>query len=479
MRTALALALPLLASAACLPYDPVERPAPPVDTPQGYTAGGEAGAEPEALARGWWTAFGDPRLTELTARMLSGNFQLHAAWARLEQARAVAELAGAPRWPQAGLSVSAGRQRQRFGAFDPQESNSYSASVPMSYEVDLFARIGAEATAADLDARATRYDVEAAAMTLTAQLAETWFDLADLHLRRELLERQLETNETFLELVQLRFRTGLASALDVYQQQQQVTATRAQLTLIVSREQVLKNQLALLVGAAPQTLRTQTPEALPELPPLPAVGVPIELLQRRPDLRSAQLRVSAADYRVGAAIADWFPRLNLGASVGVAATALSGLFDIDNLLWSIAATITETIFDGGRRAAEIERREGVVYERLAVYGQTFVTAIAEVDNALVLEAQQRANIEELEAQMEIAEATLREARSRYSEGLTDFLNVLTALASLHATELNLLTARRQLVSHRIQLVRALGGSWTERLTPPERLEPRESEEASQ
>lgn len=479
MTRVMASALVALMGVGCLPYDAVERPAPPLDVPAGYAAGGEAGAEPEELRRGWWIAFGDPELTALQARLFANNFQLHAGWARLEQARAVAELAGAPQWPQANLEIAAGRQRQRFGAFPAQEFNTFSASIPVSYEVDLFRRIGAEATAAELDARATRYDVEALAMTLTAQVAEAWYDLADLQARRQLLEQQLETNETFLELAQLRFETGLASALDVYQQQQLVIGARARLTLLVSQEELLQNQIAVLVGSAPQTFQVGAPGELVELPPLPEVGVPLALIQRRPDIRAAQLRVSAADYRVGAAISDWFPKLFLRGSVGVSGQEIAELFDLDNLVWSILGSLTQALLDGGRRANEIERREGVVYERLAIYGQTFVTALAEVDNALAQEAQQRENIRELEQQVEIAEAALREARNRYREGLTDFLNVLTTLNSLHASQLSLLTARRQLISHRIQLVRALGGSWTHQLAPPERLETRESDEGSE
>jgi len=323
--------------------------------------------------------------------------------------------------------------------------------------------------------------VEATALSLTAQLVEAWYDLALLAERRELLEEQLETNETFLELVQLRFQTGLASALDVYQQQQQVEATRARIVILEQQAATAENRIAVLLGVPPQTFEVQPPRDLPALDPLPEGGVPLVLMQQRPDLRSAQLRVSAADYRVGAAVADWFPRLSLRGSFGVNGDTPSALIptSLDELLYSIAATISQTIIDGGRRSAEIERREGVVYERLANYGQTFITALSEVDNALAVEEVQRENIEVLERQVEIADNTLREARNRYREGLSDFLNVLTALSSLHQSQLTLLDARRQLISQRVQLVRSLGGSWTRELVPPERLEPVESEESDE
>ncbi len=475
MRAPAILALVPALGAGCLPYDPVERAAPPVDLPAAYRgSGGEETAHDQRARRdGWWEDFADPELSQLESAVLSGNLELRAAWARLAQAQALAEAAGAPQWPTVGLNVSASRQRQRFGAFDPQEFNAYQASLPVSYELDLFQRIGATATAAELDARAARDDVEALAMTLSATVAESWFQLLEVRQRRALLEEQLALNETFLELVELRFREGLASAVDVHQQRTQVAATRGQLELALAQRSVAENQVAILTGIAPaegqlDPARLDLPETLP---PIPAVGVPADLLLDRPDVRAARLRVSAADYRVGAAIADWFPRITLSGSLGLNSTSIAELFD--TLLWSFVASLSQRIFDGGQRSAEIRRNEAVVAERLEVFGQTLLNATAEVDNALVQERQQERFLTELERQVEATENTLREARERYAQGITDFLPVLTAIGTLQSAQLNLLNARRQHLSFRVQLYRALGGSWTRSLAPPALREPEE------
>jgi NodT family efflux transporter outer membrane factor (OMF) lipoprotein len=309
---------------------------------------------------------------------------------------------------------------------------------------------------------------------LSAQVAEAFYDLMESRTRRELLERQKETNETFLELAQLRFSQGLASAVDVYQQRQQVISTRAQLALVTASETVSSNQLGALVGEAPRGVRNEDASGLPTLPPLPAVGVPSTVLRQRPDLRSAKRRIVAADYRVGTAIAEYFPRINLRGSLGFGAQSLRDLFE--DVVWSVVASISETIWDGGRRGAEVSRRKAAVQERVEQYGEAVVRALVEVDNALAQEKQQHIHIAELEQQVENAQNTLREAQARYQEGLTDYLPVLSALSAHQQAELGLLTARRRLLSMRIQLHRALGGTWTHELALEEREIVEEDEE---
>ncbi len=459
--------VPALALAmGCLPYDAVENAAPPTPNLDQFVSGDEneeadhstAGIEP------WWEVFGDPDLNALEERALGDNFQLRAAWARLSQARAVAEQAGAPRWPQVDLQLRASRQRQVFGSAGVVEFSSYGASVPVSYELDLFRRIGATATAAELDARATRDDVEALAITISAEVAEAYFDLVEIRQRKTLLESQLASAETFAELTDLRFQTGQASALEVYQQRSNVQGTRARIALLDGEVARAENQLLALVGDPPGTAISDGPAELPTLGEVPDLGHPATLLARRPDVRSAQRRVSAADYRVGAAIADRFPKLVLSGNIGFGANDLANLFA--NVVWSLIGSISQSIIDGGRRAAEVDRTEAVVQERLEQFGQTVITALIEVDGSVKAERAQVANLSELEQQLETLDATLTEARNRYRSGLTDYLNVLTALVAKQNAEIALLTARRQMLSTRIQLHRAIGGSWTQRLIQP-------------
>jgi NodT family efflux transporter outer membrane factor (OMF) lipoprotein len=458
----------------CLPYDPVHNPAPPVELPPSYTVGGEAIDAPAERDdhRAWWEDFGDPQLTAMLDRLLENNLELRAAWARVVQARALATQAGSALWPSVGVEASVSRQRQRFGTIPAQEFNSYSLSAPVAYEVDLFGRIGAEATAAEIDAHAARDDAEALALALAAQLAERWFALLDVRARRALLAEQVETSETYLGLVEVRFRQGLSGALDVHQQSSQLSAARAQLELIEAQHATVESELAVLLGQWPgEPLAAERIELPSELPPIPSVGVPADLLLRRPDVRAAQRRVIAADYRVGAAIADWFPRLNLRAGLGFGATSLAQLFE--EIIWSIGATLSEQIIDGGRRGAEVRRRRAVVSERLDQFGQVLLTAVGEVQSALVQAERQGAYIGELEAQLGHAEAALREARARYTQGLSDYLTVLTTLDTYQRLQVTMLTAHRQQLSDRIQIYRALGGTWTQELTEPELHEPRE------
>jgi outer membrane protein, multidrug efflux system len=327
----------------------------------------------------------------------------------------------------------------------------------------VWKKAGSRAAGAMLDAEAARADLEAIAVSLVAEVTETWFELLSQRAQRELLERQIEINETFLELIQLRFRQGLASSLDIYQQRQQVVATRAQLPLVDAAIELLHHRLAVLVGDAPQTGAGPDAgrRALPELPPMPGTGVPADLLDRRPDVRAARLRAEAADHRVAVAVADRLPSLSLTGSLSTQSNTIGDLFRTP--LWSLAGNLLGPLFDGGRRAAEVDRNRAVVDERLMSYGQALLVAMLEVDGALAQERQQILYITELEEQRELAEDTLRTARDRYREGLSDFLPVLTALQSLQRVELTLIQARRQALSFRVQLCRALGGSWPARI----------------
>jgi NodT family efflux transporter outer membrane factor (OMF) lipoprotein len=452
---------------ACTPHRVTRNPLPPVAVPEAYGAASSARPLPEE----WWREFEDADLDHLVARSLEDNLQLRAAWARLRQASAVVDQAASAKWPQLNLDGSATRQKSRFEMSEPigemtTKTNRFSVSLGAAYEVDLWRRVSSQTSAATLDALSVRDDVEAMAMSIAAEIAEAWFDIVVQRAQRKLLVEQLETNEMFLELVQLRFEQGLASALDVYQQKQQVVSTRAQLGLVDGAIEVFGHRLAVLVGQPPRAVVAGERNELPSLPPLPGTGVPANLLERRPDVRAARRRVEAADYRVAVAVADRLPGLRLSGSTSLQDSKITEF--IATPLWAILAAVTQSLFDGGRRKAEVERNRAIVEERLMQYGQVLLVAMTEVENALVQERQQLQYISDLEEQVEIARAALREARSRYREGLIDYLPVLTSLQVLQRVELSVLQAQRQLLSHRVQLCRALGGSWTGGLTSPKR-----------
>jgi multidrug efflux system outer membrane protein len=432
----------------------------PFQIPESYAEGTSAGP----ITDQWWEDFNDQHLDELIGRVLSDNLDLKRSWARLDQAQAVAREASSAWWPQITAEGGASKTRINIPVTPlgegtiPQRSTSYNLGVGASYEVDLWGRIASLDQAADYDMKATRMDLEVMAMSLTAQVTEVWFSLIEETSQRNVLQSQMKTNETYLELVELRFSRGLASSLDVYQQRQQVAALRARMPLIESHIMVLAHQLNILLGKTPGSDIGPIPALLPELWPQPTAGIPAELLTRRPDVRAAQMRVLAADERVGAALADRFPALRLSASTGYSADSLSSLFD--NWIWNIAGSLSATVWDGHRKNREVDRTKGVVDERLAFYGKTVLTALGEVEDALIQEDKQRIYVEKLAILTDLAKTTLSVAREQYLNGLSDYLPVLTALQALNETESNLVTAKRELISYRIQLCRALGGTWT-------------------
>jgi len=450
------------------------------ETPQ-LPAAYKGGTLTGSVVEQWWKDFHDPGLTDLMKTVLSQNLDLRRSWARLEQARILARQAGSAWWPQITAEGGTSRTRTNISALPPgtgtvpKRTTAYHIGVAASYEIDLWGRIASLDRAALQDMQASRMDLEAIAMSLTGQVAETWFSLIEQKEQLNLARTQLDTNQTYLELVEFRFGQGLASSVDVFQQRQQTASVRARIPLIESRIGILMHELDLLTGEYPGQGIAPVPASLPPLWPQPATGIPAALLSRRPDVQAAQFRVKAADERVGTAMADRFPALRLSASTGYSADSLSDL--VDNWLWSIAGSVTATVWDGHRKNLEVERTRSVLDEQVTLYRSVVLTALKEVEDALIREEKQRLYVEKLAIQVALAEATLDESRQRYLNGLSDYLPVLVALQSLQQTESTLLSAKKQLISFRIQLCRALGGTWTSKLETPERRNRQSGDEA--
>lgn len=422
----------------------------------------------------WCSDFGSSELDGLVSRAFEENFDLRQAWARLEQSDAVRRQARASLFPSIEASAEAAAQRQNTAFQQPQPNMpqsdggdvlaTYGASIGAAYEVDLWGRLAAQRRAATLDAQAARSDVEAMAISITSQVAEAWFDAVAQREKVALLEEQTDIAERYLELTRLRLSQGVATALDVNQQEQQIANLQGQLELALAQQQIAENRLAVLLGKAPAQGPDVATEELPELPALPEAGVPAELLERRPDVRSAYLRLESADARTAAAARGKLPTLRLSARMFLQAVDLAEL--LDTVFWSIAGSVSQTVFNGGRLDAEQERAEAVAKERLYAYARAVIGAIGEVENAMVLEAAQERFLERLEEQEENAQTALEIARDRYRSGTLDYLRVLTALQSLQQIEQSMVDARRQQLSNRIQLCRALGGTWTQDLNAP-------------
>ena len=448
---------------SCAPFAPAARtPREVAPVPASYSIKDTLAAPQQR----WWETFGDNDLNDFVEEALSGNQDLAAYWARLGKANALAAKEGADLIPsvsgEAGASYFRGHDSEGSTG-QTTENENYTLGLVASYEVDIWGRIRASVQSAELTAAATRQDLNGAAITIAAEVAERWVRIIAQRQQKSLLQRQLTVNETYLDLVELRFRKSLASALDVMQQKQLVERIKAQLPLIELEERLRLNELAVLLGRQPYDAPLFEGQSLPELNVPPAAGIPAQLLEFRPDILSAYSRLAAADQDLAAARADRLPALRLTGGAAYSSDDLDRLFD--NWLLNIAAGITAPLIDGGRRKAEVVYAESAVLEKLAAYRQTVLIAVREVESALIREQKIRENITGIENQLEAAQTALSEAGFRYINGLIDYLPVLTQLLSVQNLEFDLISRRTELLIARMDLYRAIGATWTDELTP--------------
>ncbi len=456
------LILSVLGLGSCAPFRPDPVPDVASDIPATFSA--ETGtAAPETK---WWTSFDDPELNSFIESAFSKSPELEQVYARLRQARAVAEIAGADLYPDLTGTGDLGYSRRRIknGISDTFSSRNYSAGLSGSYEPDLWGKIRAEREASLLSVEAREQDLNFAALLLAGEISDRWIRIVSQKMQIALLEEQLETNFTFLELIVLRFRQAIVSALDVYQQQQVIDRLRAEIPLAQAEKERLINELAVLAGNPPRSIVEIGRERLPKLTPAPPAGIPADLLEYRPDIRAVQARLRAAGWDVAAARANRLPSVSLKAGGFIDGDHLD--FLLDNWILTLASGIAAPIFDGNRRAAEVDRTEAVVDENLAFYRETVLVAIREVENALVTEARQLEHIEKLKKVVETARIALRQAVLRYRNGLTDYLPVLTQILTVQDLERNLIVQRETLLRNRVNLHLALGGTWASEILPP-------------
>jgi len=437
-----AILIALLPLAACT-FNPT-RPASPAEPVGQFSRSGDI-APPSQ----WWKALPDEQLQALEQAALADNPDLLATRARLDQAAAVARKTGAQLLPQ----VDAGLSRQ-----ESDGTRSYVGSLAASYELDLWGGLQAETESARQAWLASREALDAAAVSLTAEVADTWYQLIEQTGQIELLSEQQQTNRQMLELVELRFDRGKVQATDVLQQRQLIESFEVQLAEARAQQAVLRHQLKALLGQSPTTPGISLPTGeLITLPPLPATGLPARLVQQRPDVREAFHTLRAAEADIAKAVADRFPSISLSATLTSTAGGLSGLFD--DWVRVLAAELLGPVFDGGQRRAEVERTRAAARAALHDYSSVVINALTEVENALARESQQSLQLQSLERQLQLTGEVVERARFNYTKGSVDYLTVLDALRTHQGLQRDQLTARRQLLSYRIALHRALSGGW--------------------
>ncbi|GAO30636.1 efflux transporter outer membrane subunit [Geofilum rubicundum] len=421
----------------------------PAEEQVSFSDGGEA-----EMPDRWWTAFEEPVLNELMEEGLGANFDLQTAWYRFREAEAIKKRAASLLFPFLEGSANA-------EIFSPESSlgnsEQFQAGLLAHYEIDLWGRMRSSVDAERFRTRASFLDYQTAALTVSAEIVRTWLGLAEAREQVEITTSQVETNTKVLELIKSRFGSGQLRHVDMLRQEQLLEATRERHIQAEARVQVLENQLAVLLGRAPREDLALATGTLPEPPPLPETGLPVDLVQRRPDVQSAFERLRASDRDLASAISNQYPRLTLSASLSSASNNADALFD--SWVRSFAGNLLAPLFYGGQLRAEVKRSEAIKQQQVYIYGQSVLTAFREVEDALIRERKQQEAVESVARQLSLAHRANEQLRVAYFNGMGSYLEVLTALDEEQQLQRDLLTEKLILLEYRVALYRALAGGF--------------------
>ena len=445
----------LLFLGSCSPR--LTTPEPPIEEPEPFLTSGTA-----AIPDEWWTAFDDPTLNELVEEALRENLALAGNWEEFRAALAIVDRESSFLFPEISGVGGYSTERRNGNSVEPDQ---FEAGLSASYELDLWGRVRAGIQAEEFRAEATLNDYQAAAMTLSAETSLTWYRLVTARKQLALVREQIATNEDIIRLIRARFTSGQVRAVDILRQEQLLQSTRAEEVFYETQVELLENELAVLLGNPPQNSMQIKGDSLPELPPLPATGLPLELIRQRPDVRQAYHLVLAADREVAEAIRSKYPRISIDAGILSSSGNVGNLFQ--NWAYSLAGNLIAPLFYGGRLEAEVDRTEALKNQRLFQYGQTVLLAFQEVENALFRELKQAEALEILERRVELAQTTTQQLRLEYLNGISNYLEVLLSLDQEQELQREYLEARLVQIENRIALYRALAASFeTERTDLP-------------
>jgi NodT family efflux transporter outer membrane factor (OMF) lipoprotein len=449
-----------LAVAGCAAVGPEYAP-PQVDVPPAWErAGGIASRESEDLSA-WWERLQDPALSGLMQEALAGSLELRSARARLRQARALRAAAGAERFPTVTASSAASRSKGSREVGSGRTIELYSAGFDASWEPDVFGgvRRGIEAAQAELEA--SEASLQNTRVSLVAEVALNYVEVRAFQARLAIARTSLESQAETFQLTDWRAQAGLAGALDVEQARTQLEQTRAQVPVLETSLAQAEHRLAVLLGRSPGALRERLAVRgpIPVPPQQVAVGIPADTLRQRPDVRAAERALAAETARIGQAQAARYPSFRLSGSIGLEALTASALGASGAAASALAASVATTIFDAGRLRQQVEAQSAVAEQALASYEAAILTALEDVENALVFLANTGQRAAALGAAAEAARNAELLARQRYQSGLTDFLTLLDTQRTLLSIEDNLAATQAERASALIQLYKALGGGW--------------------
>jgi NodT family efflux transporter outer membrane factor (OMF) lipoprotein len=439
--------------------------APKPEVPAAWQEIEDPGVKPgEAQIRAWWKVFDDPLLTSLIERAAKGNLDLMTAMARVKEARARLGVATGEMLPTLDASGSATRQRGSEYDVVPGglTQDRLLGQLDASWEIDLFGKIRRSIEAAKADYQATTEDRNDVMITLYADVARTYFAARTAQARFYTAQENIESQKKVLKLTKTRLETGLATALDVAQAESVLASSEAELPPFKVDYHQAVHALALLLGKQPGALKKELkkPKAIPQLPSEVTLGMPADLLRRRPDIRQAERSLAAETARIGVATADLYPSFTINGTFGVAATDAGDLFKSGSGLYSFGPAFSWNLFQGGRVRAQIRAQDAVTEQALYTYEQTVLKALGEVEDSLTAYVQSKYRVDALKRTVQASRRTLELSIGLYKDGLKDFQSVLDAQRSLFSYANQYAAAKGDSAASLVQLYKALGGGWT-------------------
>lgn len=427
----------------------------PIDLPESYGLQAKTESQAPSVPDRWWLVFGDTQLEELQVEALSSNMNLAAFRDRLDAARAVLARSKSAQYPSVDYALFAEETRERSNDWDAE--NRVGATVIGSYEIDLWGAIESDVRSAQLDTLTSIAQLEAAAISLTASVASTWYALVEQRSQARVLEEQITTNEKVLKVVEARFAKGTVRASDVLRQQRLLESTKEQRATVRANIRVLEHALLVLAGRSPTENLAQDLATLPSLPPMPQIGVPAEMINRRPDLRAGVFAIQAADEQVAIAVADKYPSVSISLDASTLESQVSNLFD--DWASTLSIDVLGPLFDAGERDAEVQRRLAIKSERVNAYAQNVLEALREVLDAVAREESRDEQIRRINRQLELAQQTTERLNREYLNGDISYIDVLDALTTEQQLQRDLLSVQSARIADRIGLYQALAGGW--------------------
>ena len=447
----------------------------------------------EPVDPNWWSLFNDPVLIALEHRVAAENLDVQAAGFRLAESRAQLGVAQAAQLPTSHINAAYTRQKASNNGQFATSPNALGANgapgntaggnrtvrlnpfdvfqigFDASWELDLWGGVRRSIESASALVEASEEARRTLLLSTLAEVARDYISLRGIQTQLRIARDNVKTARQSLTLTQQRAAGGVTTDLDVANASAQLRATTAQIPRLEQQESSTINALSLLLGQQPNALRAQleTAKPVPPVPPRVPVGVPSELARRRPDIRQAEARLHAATADIGVAVADFYPSVKIGGSLGLQATQFGRLFDLNSHLYAAGPGISFPLFEGGRLRATLQFREAAQQEAAFNYQKTVLEAWHEVDNALTAYAMEQTRREELLLAERDNRHALGLAQSRYQQGVADFLAVLDAQRNLLATQLQLADSTTAISANLVALYKALGGGWEMDLPLPD------------